>query len=444
MKMKYPKSKLNINFGFESRNSWAYSEGVFRGKSGLREEWFNLNYKIFRVREDGVVIECNYTKNIYKELDKHSDYLKKGTIFHDFTIINKEFTLGKFSLKGEFKVYYRCRCNKCNVEDILTPQQILRHKCHAKSYIKVRNCPKVKSLVFNNWKGITKVNVFGDTMTIVSQVSPFSVKVRINKSLLVIPLEAFLTGDLFYYIQKYDKKYLSAGVMKYLASYYNKLRRYNSAGFLLEIAELNDKDCKCRVVGSDKLFDLKFRDFILGNKSDSILDSPINFLAYNNYFSENCIKLKSRMLNTVVYGVRCRKCGCLCYLSPDDMFKEHSCNGVVDESYVVDFLNNIHRFDYSLESLLSCLDNKDSYGLNYKVIIDFHDLNNRINVLPEVTINKLVADKEFNTFIENLKRAIDSLDLFLNGDKGETKYLTYVYKKVSSYKFDSCIERILY
>ena len=73
--------------------------------------------------EDGYVrknvdLACAATGNI------SHDFLSSrygSDDFHGFT--------SKFVSRADKVVYYKCECNKCKVKDIMTPQQMIQHKC---------------------------------------------------------------------------------------------------------------------------------------------------------------------------------------------------------------------------------------------------------------------------------------------------------------------------
>lgn len=69
--------------------------------------------------EDGVTRKCIYSE------------FKRGGIKHPFLSMKKECNYMNFSVKYAFidgeSTVYKCKCNLCDYEDLLTPQQMIRH-----------------------------------------------------------------------------------------------------------------------------------------------------------------------------------------------------------------------------------------------------------------------------------------------------------------------------
>lgn len=107
---------------------------IERMKNGLYAEIKGgLYFKLVVQFEDGEKVTTNYDafrtgKVDHKKLSINNKNHASGTL--------SSFTITKFSFRNTKtgEVYYECKCRDCGEEGILTPQEMLIHKCEKETY----------------------------------------------------------------------------------------------------------------------------------------------------------------------------------------------------------------------------------------------------------------------------------------------------------------------
>ena len=75
--------------------------------------------------EDGVVVDLKLYHEFLQGHIGHPDiHVQRKSVFHGFET--------KHAWSEENKVFYTCRCTNCGLKEIMTPQEMLAHKCNRK------------------------------------------------------------------------------------------------------------------------------------------------------------------------------------------------------------------------------------------------------------------------------------------------------------------------
>lgn len=119
---------LNGTVRFDSDLKYRYKVGDINiAKNGMKMEIIDINKSIVRVRfEDGFITEVEtpkfssgYVRNINMTRKSNKGYAYVGCF--------KLYDSTKFGDKNN--IYYHAVCEKCGYDDILTPSEMLEHKC---------------------------------------------------------------------------------------------------------------------------------------------------------------------------------------------------------------------------------------------------------------------------------------------------------------------------
>lgn len=124
-------------------------ETIVRGKSYQNFKRGQIAYpkeqivgKVYRANNglDMKILSCDTVRKVTIQFedgevvkDKQKQAILKGQVEHPTLKIQTIGSLGTFKTKKAIafqgEVYYRCICTKCNLDTILTPQEMLQHKC---------------------------------------------------------------------------------------------------------------------------------------------------------------------------------------------------------------------------------------------------------------------------------------------------------------------------